>query len=88
MKARAILDTALKLIEGERAKKYGEARESFALTARLWSEYLNFSIDTEEVGMMMVLLKVARTKGAAKADNYVDIAGYAALTGQIVTGDD
>jgi predicted nucleic acid-binding protein len=88
MKARAILDTASKLIEGERAKQYGNARESLALTARLWSEYLNFSIDTEEVGMMMVLLKVARTRGAAKDDNYIDIAGYAALTGQIVTGDD
>lgn len=36
-------------------------------------------IDSHDVAMMMILLKVARTNGKKKRDNYVDICGYAAL---------
>ena len=33
--------------------------------------------------MMMALLKVARAAAGIKADNYVDLAGYAACAGEI-----
>lgn len=35
--------------------------------------------------MMMALLKVARIKYSDKADNFVDLAGYAACAGEIAT---
>lgn len=40
-------------------------------------------IDKHDVAMMMILLKVARTNGTKKKDNYVDIAGYAALAARM-----
>ena len=40
-------------------------------------------IDKHDVAMMMILLKVARTNGTKKKDNYVDIAGYAALAAKL-----
>jgi len=36
------------------------------------------------VGMLMCLLKIARQKSNPKhADNYIDLAGYAACTGEL-----
>lgn len=35
--------------------------------------------------MMMALLKVARIKAGDKADSFIDLAGYAACAGEIVT---
>ncbi len=40
-------------------------------------------VEAHDVAMMMILLKVARTKGKKKRDNYVDIAGYAALAARM-----
>jgi len=42
-----------------------------------------FIIKAHDVAMMMVLLKVARTNGQKKIDNYIDIAGYAALAARL-----
>ena len=39
-------------------------------------------IRSEDVAMMMVLLKVARTFRGTKADTYIDIAGYAACAAE------
>ena len=37
-----------------------------------------------QVGMMMILLKVARTEtGTGSMDNFIDIAGYSACAGEI-----
>ena len=42
---------------------------------------------SEEVAIMMMLLKVGRTKSRkAVKDHFVDMAGYAAIAGEIVLG--
>ena len=79
-----ILDKALSVITGERQDAYGNAEDSFKRIAMLWSAYTGTYISEEDVANMMVLLKVARCKGQKfKADNYIDMAGYAALGAEL-----
>ena len=78
-----ILESADRIINGERQRDYGEASNSFATIATMWSSYLGKPITIEQVGMMMILLKVARSTKKPTEDSLVDIAGYAALTWSI-----
>lgn len=75
----SILNTAAKLIDGDRQDTYGSATESFDRIGKLWSAYLGTEVSGTDVANLMVLLKVSRTKGKFHEDSYVDIAGYAAL---------
>jgi len=68
----------------ERENSYGSPEESFDKTARLWSAYLGHQFTEQDVGIMMMLLKIARMqKYEMHKDNYKDIAGYAAITYEI-----
>ena len=79
-----ILDEASSILRGYRNSEYGPPEHSFDAIARLWSAYLDSDISPREVGVMMALLKIARSIHApGKRDNYVDLAGYAALAGGI-----
>ena len=54
----------------------------------LWSAYLGTPITARDVALMMVLLKVARTKtGAFNLDDYVDAAGYAGIAVEVAGHD-
>lgn len=89
MERKEILDEAARIVTGERQNQYGSAEDSFALIGGLWSDYLGVYISPRDVALMMILLKVAREKGGkGKADNWVDIAGYAACGGEIATEDE
>ena len=45
-------------------------------------------ITPQDVPVMMALLKLARTsRGEYHADNYIDIAGYAALAAEVAEND-
>lgn len=74
-----ILKSADKIINGERQHEYGAADHSFSTIAQMWSTYLGTEITAENVAMMMILLKVARSISRATEDSLIDIAGYAAL---------
>jgi len=79
-----ILETAQKIINGDRKDDYGGAQDSFRRIAKMWSAYTGMSLGPSDVAMMMTLLKVCRTATCPqKADSYVDIAGYAALAAEI-----
>lgn len=81
-KASELLKHTEQLINGERAQDYGEPHSSFEKIAKLWSTYLHTEITVTDVGMLMILLKVARNgRGKNKSDNFVDICGYASLVG-------
>jgi hypothetical protein len=83
-----ILQEASELINGERAKNYGPARENFQKIADLFAAYLG-DTDTDDLGPydvanLMILVKLARIKNAGyHRDSYADIAGYAALAEKI-----
>jgi hypothetical protein len=80
-----ILLEVLKLVTSDRAATHGDVVTNHQNIARLWSAYLHREITADEVAIMMVLLKVARTQlGALNRDDYVDMAGYAAVAGEIM----
>lgn len=78
------LRTACEIVNGERQESYGDAEDNFQTIATLWETYLKATgcavlIDSKDVAMMMILLKVARASvPGIHLDNYIDIAGYAA----------
>lgn len=81
-----ILEEAKKTVTKERVSDYGTPEESLTKIAQLWSVYLNKTLTPVDAATMMILLKVARTMGGSdKIDNMVDIAGYAACAGELMS---
>lgn len=79
-----LLEEAIKIITGDREKEYGEKSKNHQNIANLWSTYLETDISAHDVAIMMILLKIARTKlGKRTKDTYVDMAGYSAIAGEI-----
>ncbi len=96
MTRKEILDTAEKMVNGDRQDDYGTPEQSFERIAMLWTHYLghnrlNVGITPVDVAAMLALLKIARVaSGHGKSDNWVDLAGYAACGGELqseMTGD-
>lgn len=86
MRRTDILTAAQVCVCGEREQDYGSPESNFSRIAEFWSTYLGFPIDAKDVAAMLALLKIARiASGHAKADNWVDLAGYAACGGEIET---
>jgi len=75
------LKTADCIINGYREEDYGTPERNFDKIAALWSAHLSMEITPLDVAAMMCLLKIARigTGKIYKEDNWIDIAGYAAL---------
>ena len=85
-KKERILKLALDTVQS-RELTHGECVENNKNIAELWSAYLGVPLTADEVALMMVLLKIARTKSNTKVeDHFVDMAGYAAIAGEIVLG--
>ena len=83
---KTILDAAEKCVCHDRQDTHGKPEDSFGAIADLWTAYLGTGqeIDPVDVANMMVLLKIGRAKENPKhADNWVDMAGYAACAGEI-----
>ena len=84
MKSNHILNRASVLVQGQREKDYGDKKENHNNIAKLWSAYLGISVTAHDVALMMVLLKMARTKlGQVSRDTYIDMSAYSAIAGQI-----
>lgn len=78
-----ILETAINYVCSDRNNQYGSPEDSFKVIASLWTAYLDKPITAKDVAAMMVLFKMARVKtGTAKADNWIDAAGYCACGGE------
>ena len=86
MKRADILHTAEKCVCGQREQDYGSPENNFQTLAEFWSVYKGVKFSASDVAMMMALLKVARIKsGGGTEDSFVDLAGYAACGGELVT---
>lgn len=73
------LREAARIIAGDRDVQYGGPEENFDRIAKIWSVILGINITQEDVGMLMVGLKIARyaNKAGFQPDTWIDIAGYA-----------
>lgn len=89
MTRKEILETAEKMVNGDRQDDYGTPEQNFERIAMLWTHYLgsdrlNAGITPVDVAAMLALLKIARVaSGHGKSDNWVDLAGYAACGGEL-----
>ena len=78
------LSEAIRIVDGERQKTHGDKIKNHLNIAQLWSWYLKREVTAYDVAMLMVLLKVARTKtGRYNNDDLVDACGYASIAAEI-----
>ena len=84
MNRETCLKRAQEAVLTDRENAYGAPEDNFKKIAFLWSDYLEAEVRPQDVAHMMILLKIARADtGKYVADNYVDIAGYAACAAEI-----
>ena len=88
-----VLSRALQCVTGDRESDYGTPEQNFRTIALLWSVYIQRIgrgyLEDKDVAAMLALLKIARiASGHAKADNWIDLAGYAACGGEIETANE
>ena len=78
------LKIAAKLLNGKREQEYGNKVKNHENIASLWSAYLDYNVTAHDVAVLMLLLKVARTKlGKPTEDTYIDMVGYSAIAGEL-----
>ena len=81
-----ILNTAKQYVTADRAATHGDADKTFGRIAAVWSARLGVPITEAQVCILLADLKSCRAWGNPQhADNWVDLAGYAACGGEIAT---
>jgi len=86
-----ILALAKEMVSKDRNKTHGDAFKNHAEIAEFWNIFLDgklrpmANITAADVAIMMILLKISRTTQGEKfnLDNFVDMAGYSAIAGEI-----
>jgi len=87
MNRKEILRKTESLVNGPRAKEYGDAHENHARIAQMWSVLLDKPVTIQQVYQCMVAVKLARLIVTPDhEDSWIDICGYGALGGE-ETGD-
>ena len=79
-----VLYEAGRIVSSDRNISYGEPDRNFERIATMWSAYKGIVFEPHDVAVMQALVKMARiTVSPNKADHWIDIAGYAALGGEL-----
>ena len=79
-----ILNSASDLINGQRAKDYGDALEMHRRIAAGWSEIVGVNVTPAQAALCMAWLKIARlVETPDHFDSFVDLVAYGALAGEI-----
>jgi hypothetical protein len=73
----SILAEAAKVVNGPRRSYYGTPLVNHSRTAAFWTAYLGIPITAEQVCILNILQKCARSMNTMTRDTLVDIAGYA-----------
>ena len=80
----SVLEEAQRIIHTDRNADYGHPLDDFGCTAAMWTTWLNhkyylpvgFEFSAEDVGLMMVMVKLSREANRPQRDNLTDGAGY------------
>ncbi|MFZ8881827.1 MAG: DUF6378 domain-containing protein [Paracoccaceae bacterium] len=84
MNRREILEKADEFISASRDEIYGDPARNHERIAEMWSAILGIDVKAEEVALCMIAVKMSRLcQTPEHEDSWVDIAGYAALGGEI-----
>lgn len=79
-----ILAEASDCVTRDRQATHGSVESSFGGIAAIWSARLGIDLRPDQVAIMLVDLKTVRAwKNPGHADNWVDMAGYAACGGEL-----
>jgi hypothetical protein len=80
-----ILIQAKEIVCNDREGQYGKPEDNFAIIADLWTAYTGADITSEDVAIMMALLKIARIKTGMhyKPDSWIDAVGYMACGSEV-----
>ena len=86
-----ILALAKEMVSKDRNETHGDAFKNHAEIAEFWNIFLDnklrpmSNITAADVAIMMILLKISRHTQGEKfnLDNFVDMAGYSAIAGEI-----
>jgi hypothetical protein len=80
----SVLKTAGELIDGDRARDYGDAYEMHKRISVGWGEILGVEVKAHEVALCMAWLKMSRlVETPSHSDSYVDAVAYMALAAEI-----
>ena len=83
MNRKQILEKAEKMINGPRAKAYGDAHEHHKRIAKLWSVILEKEVTVSQAYQCMIAVKLSRLiETPEHEDSWLDICGYSALGGE------
>lgn len=87
MTRETILAAAASCVCGDREKDYGSPEKNFDVAAKLCSAYLGVELTPDDVAIILALVKISRMQRGSgegiKNDNYIDLAGYAAIAGEL-----
>ena len=77
-------DETVKAVLQERGKIYGDAVDTHARIAQVWSGVIGTEVTALQVALCMVGLKLIRAECAPEhEDSYVDIGGYTEIVKKI-----
>lgn len=73
-----VLETAARLVDGDRGDTYGHPAEDFERTAGAWRALFGWDVDARRVALAMICVKLSRLiQSPEHRDSVIDIAGYA-----------
>ena len=83
MKRAEILQKAEQMINGPRARDYGDAYNNHERIAKMWTVLLEKEITVAQVYQCMIAVKLSRRiETPEHEDSAIDICGYGALMGE------
>ena len=83
MKGAEILQKAEQMINGPRARDYGDAYNNHERIAKMWTVLLDKEITVPQVYQCMIAVKLSRLiETPEHEDSSIDICGYGALMGE------
>jgi hypothetical protein len=81
-----VANEAVRLVAEDRNDTYGPPEENLQRIADLWSGYLGHGVTKEDVALMMVLVKISRSKAGYSRDNSVDGVAYFLIHDSLAKG--
>lgn len=76
-------ETVKELVQVDRRKDYDHPLDCCARIAKTWEAVLGIDISPEQVALCLAGMKIARESHKPKADNRLDLAGYAWVANEI-----
>jgi len=67
---------AINLVDDKRDEQYGDYSENLGRIAEMWSAFIGHEITAEDVALMMVLVKISRSRASYLRDTTVDGVAY------------